>query len=360
MIGVKQICAVLLAGSWVLSATGSANTFSNIYVFGDSLSDTGNDLNLSGSLNAVSSSIPVFPAAPGNLAGRFSNGPVAVEYLASRLGLSVNPHYITPPALGGLTGGTNYAQGGALTGAENALLPSSIPGLGATGFKGISAQISDYLGVAGAADPNALYVVWGGPNDLLNSNLAPIAACTGSALPGVCTAVTNLANGIAALAGLGAQHILVPNLPDLGATPEAAALGLKADLHVLSLAFDSVLAGALFDLSLQFHNVVVPVDVFALEALVLQSPSIFGLTNVTDACLTGSSADATSVISPDCQAAGADHYLFWDEIHPTTVADRLLGQEFALALGVPEPGILALVALSALMLVGARKVRMPT
>jgi phospholipase/lecithinase/hemolysin len=50
----------------------------NLYVFGDSLSDTGNFFSATGGL------IP--PAILGYKEGRFSNGSVAVEQLASGLG----------------------------------------------------------------------------------------------------------------------------------------------------------------------------------------------------------------------------------------------------------------------------------
>jgi phospholipase/lecithinase/hemolysin len=57
---------------------------SNIFVFGDSLSDTGNLFKLTGDL---------FPPSPPYFNGRLSNGKVAVEYLDDRLGLdaTLNP-----------------------------------------------------------------------------------------------------------------------------------------------------------------------------------------------------------------------------------------------------------------------------
>src|SRR5215472_17460700 len=55
--------------------TGHASTFSAYYVFGDSLSDTGRD-----------------PATPASsyYNGRWSNGPLWVEYLSAGLGLPYN------------------------------------------------------------------------------------------------------------------------------------------------------------------------------------------------------------------------------------------------------------------------------
>ena len=75
--------ALLLSGLAVLSVPGSVRAdapFSEIVVFGDSLSDTGN-------LNLASGG--VF-AGPPYFSGRFSNGPVWVEVLAHRV-VWVNP-----------------------------------------------------------------------------------------------------------------------------------------------------------------------------------------------------------------------------------------------------------------------------
>ena len=61
-----------------------------------------------------------------------------------------------------LAGGTNYAVGGATTGLANVALPP-IEGLPP---QGMLAQYAAYASQAGQADPDALYVVFGGANDL--------------------------------------------------------------------------------------------------------------------------------------------------------------------------------------------------
>ena len=72
----------LFATAALAAATAAhAGPFSDMVVFGDSLSDTGNVASLT---TAVFGS--TFPAYPGAV-GRFSNGPVWVETLAAGLGL---------------------------------------------------------------------------------------------------------------------------------------------------------------------------------------------------------------------------------------------------------------------------------
>lgn len=101
-----------LLGAWILLAApmaASAVSFSEVYVFGDSLSDTGN------LFLATGQTIPD-PAYYDN--GRFQNGPSYVEGLADNFGVSADP------ALFGGTG-TNYAVGGARSRYHNQDLDSN-------------------------------------------------------------------------------------------------------------------------------------------------------------------------------------------------------------------------------------------
>ena len=342
-----------------------AGPYSGIYVFGDSLSDGGSVFSLSSAIHAVNPAFPITPGAPADFGGRWSNGPVAVDYLAASLGLTLTAHYLTPPFLGGAVGGNNYAQGGATSGLENASLPSTLPGGLVTGFKGVTGQVNDYRATHASADANAVYVVWGGANDFLTPGATPILpACLG--LPAtsqpICTAVTNIANAVAALAALGAHHILVPNLSDLGKTASAIAAGpaYQAGATALTIGFNNALGAALAGVSSLFPGSVIPFDTFSLFNQILADPLSYGFFDTTHACLTGSASSATSTFSATCAAIGPDHYIFWDGIHPTTHAQGLLAQTFAHALGIPEPSELALLALGLIALVtahGRRRVR---
>ena len=346
-----------------------AGPYSNLYVFGDSLSDSGSDRNISTSLAIASmGGFPIVPAPAVSPTGTFGNGKVAVDYLASNLGLTLTPHYLTAPFLGTATGGNNYAQGGATSGLANASLPATItvgPNTYSTGFKGMTAEIADYTSTHAAADPNAVYIVWSGANDFLTPGSAGAApGCSGSPTAiAICTAVTNVVNGVAALAALGASHIVVPNLPDLGATARSIAGGpvAVAQAHALSVAYNATLASALGGLSSFYPDDIIPFDLFGAFNEVLADPYRYGFTNSTMACLSGSVADSTSVVTSACAVAGADHYIFWDDIHPTTAVQAILGQKLAAALGVPEPPAVALLFLGAALMFGfVRRVRKPS
>ncbi len=288
------LASVLLI-TFILLFTGRAHAFSQIVAFGDSLSDNGN-------LFALTGGAPPAPPSPPYFMGRFSNGPVWVELVASNRGLSLD----------------DYAFGGAETG----------NGLGIDMLN----QIAGYLaGVGNVADPNAMYTIWGGANDILNNPGGEFAA--------VIAAVPNIKTGIDDLLAAGAQNFLILGLPDLGITPQALAgtPAQQAGATAVSNIFNqnlalmvSGVAGANPGANFQY------VDVFTILNDILANAGTYGITNTTDACLTG--------LTP---CAFPDEYAFWDAIHPTRVLHSLLADSIV----IPVPAAVWLFG-SALGLLG--------
>ena len=95
--------ALLLLASW--SASSRADPITQIVSFGDSLSDVGNTYSQYG-----------YPASPPYAAGRYSNGPIWLDHLASKLGVAA------PKA--SVNGGFDYAWGGAATDTPMGFPPS--------------------------------------------------------------------------------------------------------------------------------------------------------------------------------------------------------------------------------------------
>ena len=274
---IRALTIASMVGFSALGADANATpAFSGIYVFGDSLSDAGN--------------FGAFPSAP-NLPGHFSNGPTWAEDLAGLLGLPLTPSE---------SGGTDYAWGGATTGT-----PFNQPG--PLGPLDIPTQVSQYTSsVAGIADPQALYIVWGGGNDLFGGNVSNSAS--------------NMGSVISTLASAGAKNFLIPNLPDVGLTPLVAGNPAgSAFLHALSIQFDSDLATVLQNLQSTLPIHITKLNEFDAANQVLASPASFGLTNVADACFSGGIV---------CGDPGS--FFFWDSVHPTARGHVLIS-EFALA-----------------------------
>ena len=152
-------------------------------------------------------------------------------------------------------------------------------------------------------------------------------------------AVTQLVTVTSALMLGGAQHILVPGLPDLGLTPRARAGGPAA-------MFAATLVTDVFNAALKLVSrlYVTPdatfYDTAGFVRSVVANPSNYGFANVTAACKPGPTGGPVPPGFAVCSDPGS--YLFWDDVHPTTAAHGLLGEEFARA--VPEPTTFALVA----------------
>ncbi len=315
----RKCCALLFVLSLVPAIAG-AGPITTLYVIGDSLSDQGNAFALTGGL---------FPPPP--YAERASNGPVAVERLATALGVPLAPSEL---------GGTNYAVVGAMTGPV--LIPSAPPattenisaiqfGLPVLEGTSLLSQASDLVQAGPLASPDsALFFVWGGANDLfLNQSPATAAAAVG-----------NVGTVITSLYGAGARQFFVPNLPDLSRTPAGQALTpqQQAGLQALTIGFNNGLAGLLNSLSGLPGIELTPFNTFALFNAVLANPGAFGFSNTSAPCVTGNQVIGFSV----CADPGS--YLFWDTVHPTTAVHAVLGDGFA-ATVVPEPATLTMVVL---------------
>jgi len=296
-----------------------AGPITGLVVVGDSLSDQGNGFLLTGG---------AFPPAP--YAQRASNGPVAVERLAERLGLPLSP---------AVAGGSNYAVLGALTGTDN--FAAAAYGQPALNNTGMVVQTLNYLATVPFIDPDALHFVWGGPNDFF---VSPTPAAAGAAL-------NNLAFSISQLYGARARRFLVPNMPDLSLTPSGRSLPplQQAGLQQLVVGFNTGLEAVLAGLGALPGIDITPFDTFGLLTQIAGNPGAYGFTNAHEACLTGNLAIGGIV----CGTPG--DYVFWDSVHPTTAAHNVLGDAFAHAL--PEPVSLSLFGVAAAVGMMARRRR---
>ena len=302
-----------------------AERFSNVYFFGDSLTDVGNVRNLS---------ITPLPAdSPYDPQGRASNGPIYADTLAAGLGFAATPS---------TAGGNDYAFGGARTRYQ----------LSGPPFMGIGEQINTFTAIPGMADPNALYVVWGGANNLQDIIRGKTVDALGNPIPTLSQSVGDMLAGIQSLYDDGARIFLVPNVPDLGLTPRIREFGSAAIAyaHALSLGFNAMLEAALVALDDDLADIeLITFDTYLALGRIVATPSAYGLTNVDSRCYTG---DDLTFTGGGTVCATPETYLFWDGIHPTTTVHGILGRQMLAA--IPEPGTATLIGAALLMLLVTR------
>ena len=293
----RYLAAVLWL--WLAPALAVAAPFSALYVFGDSLSDTGN-------LAAIRGEFP-----EPFYRNRVSNGPVAVDVLAARLGLSAEASLY----LIGRSAGGNYAVAGARADGNDLI--------------DLTSQVVVFLAHQGNDAPaDALYVVFIGGNDVRNARSERGAAAANAIIDAAAAAV---ADNVERLIRAGARSLLVMNSPDVGLLPETRALAqersdpfLPRRATRLSQRYGAKLHRVLQRLQRKHPDVwLQEVDVYTASRLIAQQPARFGIDNIVDACF----STETLMFHPGC-AAGAnfERFYFFDELHPTAKVHRLIGE----------------------------------
>ncbi len=310
---VLSVAVLVVPVSWAAPPNYPA-----LYAFGDSLSDTGNDI-------VVTKALSMTPAIPPSESphrtyyqGRFSNGPVAVEYLW-RLLKGNNNAVVAPFMLTNTLGkksAVNFAFGGSGT-AEVFQTP------GGFAVPGLLGQVKLFrTALQGKkADNQALYVLWSGANDYLFG---------GANEPTVI--VANITRAIEDLHALGARNFLVPNLPDMGLAPLAQFQGAGPALSQLTAAHNAVLAQSLDALSTRLGKAnIMRTDVNGITKTMLSTGAVAA--NPPALALIAPDSGAVDCLfrnpmtCPDVNVTAAiPSLLFWDVLHPTTQVHGVLGR----------------------------------
>jgi phospholipase/lecithinase/hemolysin len=259
---------ILLAVSTTLLAQPAARPISRLYVFGDSYSDTG--------------------------AGyQDGDGPTAVAYLATRLGLTLR----IPSAHDANSGSLNFAVSGARTGSGSGRrVKDALLG------RGMVEQIDDFAARVQSKqltfDPErSLFFLAGGLND--------------GRLPSSET-VANLKGHIRKLYALGARRFRLALLPTAIPSFSQVGLRLNPELQRIPGEIAAELPGARIELSnwgLFFDEV-------------MRNPSAYGIENTKDACAGRAIFDENAT---PCAKPSA--YYYYHAGHPSTAVHKVVGDK---------------------------------
>lgn len=285
-----------------------------MFVFGDSLSDTGNVFAATGGAVSIPPYLPI-PNAPYPIRGvQFSNGPTWAKIFARKLELrrSGKAALFRPGVFG------NYAFGGARANPGDPSIPS--------GPVQVLLYLQDY---GGQADAQALYVIQLGGNDLRDA----LDALLTNPNPeiGAMMAYEIIQSAVEAEAGMiqqlhqqGARNFLVANVPNLGRTPIVRSFGPQAQAAaaLLTGAYNAGLETAVTNLGALPDVSIDQLDFFGILEDIAEHPREFGIRNTADPCL-------TFFVIADAVCAKPHKYLFWDAIHPTARVHRIVGRQAA-------------------------------
>ncbi len=262
-----RIIFLAILASFLGVTTGYS--FTAVYAFGDSLTDTGRN-----------------PAGSGYYQGRFSNGPLWIEYLSGLLGVPYNST-------------NNLAISGSTT----------------------LDLLSQIAGAPASTNPrSALFAVWSGGNDFLQ-NVSGNGENDAAWNLTISNAVLNISNAVATLYAGGAREMIVANLPNLGKIPELSGSGSFTNyIDTKVQLFNNSLGTAVTNL-MQGHS---GLRIYLMNANqeftnVYDSPITYGFTVISIGALQDPNLTDMSFNGP-----GAN-YLFWDPIHPTTKMHAMIG-----------------------------------
>lgn len=297
----KRLTLGLAVLAMLAFSVPSTAAVSRLIVFGDSLVDSGN-----AQIGAIGLGLPdPAPAAAGYFQGRFSNGLNFADDMSLLL--------FGAPATPYLLGGINLGVGGAEAAFQpGEISPSFLP------------QLSLFQGLGQPIGSNDLVLVTFGGNDVraVLTDLGPVDFTP---------TLTAFADGLTALLGAGAKHIVVTGIADIGALPSTRAFGnplIEATATARTVALNSAIEALTISLSQFSGEKVEFYDLFAQEQALRANPAAYGLTNLTDTCQSG---------GPAAVLGGCVGYLYFDGIHPTTQVHALISEGILDQLAVPEP-----------------------
>lgn len=291
----------------------AATVFSDLFVFGDSLVDSGN----AQAARLAGGGVDPAPASLGYFEGRFSNGFNFADYVSLDI--------FGRPAIASAFGGSNFSVGGAQA--------AEVVGDASPSF---AEQLALFTASGQAISSNSLVLVTLGGNDV-RGELAKAGTVAGYQ-PSLIPARAALEAGLTSLINLGARNIFVTGLPDVGQIPAVTSFGssaLSALGTQLSFGLNQAFGQTVTGLATQSGYNLQFFDLFAYQASIYADPAAAGLSTPLDtsrACLQVPSA-----------APGCNGFVYFDTIHPTTQVHRALASGIrAQVAAVPEPGTWAM------------------
>ena len=305
--------------------------FTGVFVFGDSTVDPGNDLKAANVIDLLPF-VDLPNGAPtaenGYFQGRFSNGYNFADLVANKL-LQEATRPTFPYGLSDILVGVSLPLGGRPDGNNLSFAYGGATVAGVEPPPTLHTQLHIYRDFD--VDPNALYLISVGANDVLSLVPTGGTPVTGDEAANRLSALAaDITREVAGLYARGVLHVVVADVPDVSVTPayagaqdEAARRSLLAQ-YVQTL--DADLRADLNGLALPAGATLLDYDFQGYTVAAVADPQAHGFSNVTQA-LTSVQGKA-----PDPTGAG---FLFFDKLHPTAQTHAQIASQILTQLASP-------------------------
>uniref|UniRef100_A0A6N2N2F4 Uncharacterized protein n=1 Tax=Salix viminalis TaxID=40686 RepID=A0A6N2N2F4_SALVM len=311
------------------------------FIFGDSLSDVGNNMHLSKSL--AQASLPWYGIDFGNGLpnGRFTNGRTVADIIGDSTGLPRPPAFLDPSLTDDLIleNGVNYASGGG--GILNETGGYFIQRLSLNKqielFQGTQRMIINKIGEEKSRKffQESQYVVALGSNDFINNYLMPVYSDSWKYNDQTFIAylMDTLEGQLRKLHGMGARELIVFGLGPMGCIPLQRVLSTTGECqektNKLALAFNGASSKLLDRLSNKLANASFKFgDAYDVVNDVISNPYKYGFNNSDSPCCSfGQIRPALTCLPASTLCEDRSKYVFWDEYHPSDSANELIAKE---------------------------------
>ncbi|XP_021733855.1 GDSL esterase/lipase At1g74460-like [Chenopodium quinoa] len=311
------------------------------FIFGDSLSDVGNNEQLPKSL--AKANLPWYGIDFGNGLpnGRFTNGRTVSDIIGDDMGLPRPPAFLDPNLDEDtiLNNGVNYASGGGgiLNETGGYFIQRLCMYKQIELFQGTQELIARKIGKNESRKffEEARYVVALGSNDFINNYLMPVYSDSWKYNDNsfMDYLVGTLRDQLKILHGLGARKLMVFGLGPMGCIPLQRVLSTSGECqdktNKLAKQFNEATDKMMQELSTSLTDATYKFgDAFDVVDDVIKNPNRYGFTNSDSPCCSfGRIRPALTCVPASILCKDRSKYVFWDEYHPSDSANMIIAKE---------------------------------
>jgi len=339
--------AILMVVALYVGAGAAAREIKPVsFIFGDSLSDVGNNNHLPRSL--AKSNYPWYGIDFGNglPTGRYTNGRTICDIVAEKTGLPIPAAVLDPSTDDNtvLKRGLNYASGGAgiLNETGYLFIQRLCLWKQIEMFRDTKMTIANKIGHDKAEKfiNGSIYLMSIGSNDYINNYLLPVQADSWQYAPDdfINYLLSTLRHQLTTLHQLGVRKLVFTGLGPLGCIPLQRVLtsdgSCQQNLNEYAVKFNAAAKNLITDLSSKLPAAsFVFADGYTFFTKLIENPQAYGFDNGdTPCCSFGRYRPTLSCVAAAKLCPDRTKYLFWDEYHPSDAANLMIAEGLVNAL----------------------------